>query len=476
MLLLAIADNSQARQRCLNPLNYGLSAAQNGVERYTALLRCHQDAVSKGLGVSYDGIKDIELDIPDTFNSIPLSEYTDFASVTITVRNVGKSNILFEMASQIADINITGKEIDNGNYQGNEVLRKGNFLLMVEDATPWVKQRTGYEYGAVRRDVFFISNGKTNEKPISSYQTSASKPKGKYCRTSTSKKTVKNLNFIRTEDSTAKTYCIKVQNQYNVELDNITIVTPEDEEKYGDTAIQIENSVNVTLNDISIHGTYSQKKKFGYGISMNNVNGLKVNRMYARAQWGVFGTNNLQNAVLRDCDINRFDIHCYGRNVKAIGCKFSGLYNQFSSIFGVIEFDRCVYTDFVPILIESSYNAYTPFNLIWKDCTFYLNKTRNYLLTLFGVPEAYNERPELRRKCLPNIKLERCKVVLDADMKQWYLINTGGGKYQDKFDYITEIAMKNTHVVGNTDMIFKLCNEQLNTTMDLKVDIDIRHE
>lgn len=474
--LLLIAASSQARPYCLNPLSYGLWQATTGTERYEVLMRCHRDAVANGYGVSYKGIGEIELDIPASSTSIPLPEYTDFSGVTLFVRNNEKAKFLFEMSQKTSDIQVTGEDVDYGNYLGINNLRDGSHILIIEDSVPWVKQRTGYNYGAIRKEVFFVKDGKTDGRPIASYRTSASNPKGLYCSVSTSKKIVRNLKFVRAKGGTAQTYCIKVQNQYNAELDNIAIITPEDSDKYGDTAIQIVNCAKVVLNDISIHGTYSQERKWGYGININNVNGLTVNRMYARSKWGVFGTNNLQNVVLTNCDINRFDIHCYGKDIKAVNCKFSGLYNQLASVYGNVVFKKCQFNDFHPLLMADSYNAYTPFDLVWKDCTFNLSSKKNGILTLFSVPEQISERPELMHKCLPNIMVENCKVVLDHTVKKWYLIKSAGMKYHGAFNHISTITMKNVKVTGNLNATFDVCNEHLNIANELETNIDIRSE
>ena len=225
----------------------------------------------------------------------------------------------------------------------------------------------------------------------------------------------KNLKFVRTDKSKHKTFLLAVENQANVELSNIHIITPESN-KNDDAAIQITNSAMVELNDITIEGTYSQKNKWGYGVKLDNIYDLRIDRMYARANWGVFGTNNINKATLRNCDINRFDIHCYGRDVRCYNCKFTDLYNQFSSVYGDVYFENCTFTNFIPMLIESSYNAYTPFDLTFKSCTFNLTASKNYLMTLSGLEAAHNSRPELSRKALPNITIKNCTVNLADDV------------------------------------------------------------
>ena len=453
----------------VNPLDYGLNQAETGFQRYAVLLRCHEDAIAHGYGVNYQGIDSIDIDIPTNPSGIPLSYFTDFGGVKISVKNCSNSFFLFRLSNELNPIQVIGTDIDEGNFTSYKSLSNGMKMLVLEDETPWVNRRIGYNEIATRRDLLILKDGFSLNKPISSYSTLTTRIKSNYCNINEREIIIKNLTFIRDASSKYKTYLLRAQNQYKVNISDINVYTPSDDEKYGDAIILMINCAKVKLNDICFYGTYSQERKHGYGVNLDNIYDLEVNRMYARSKWGIFGTNNLQNVTLNDCDINRFDIHCYGRDVKAVNCKFSGLYNQFSSIYGKIEFEKCEFTNFIPILIESSYNAYTPFELSWKNCKFYLDKNHNYLMTLFGVPEAYNERPELRRKCLPNISVVKCKVFLDDDLDKWYLIHTGGVKYEDSFDYIKNIKMRNIRVKGSKGAKFELSTEQLRTTNKLKI-------
>ena len=79
----------------------------------------------------------------------------------------------------------------------------------------------------------------------------------------------------------------------------------------------------------------------------------------------MFGNNNVNKAMLQNCDINRFDIHCYGKDVSFEKCSFVDFYNQFSSVYCELYFRSCTFTSFFPILMEYSYNAYTGFDLVF---------------------------------------------------------------------------------------------------------------
>lgn len=456
--------------RILGPLDYGITEAADPIERYEILQKCHQEAVTKDYAISYLGIDTLRLEIPNGAEPLPLTEAVDFAGVTIIVENNQKDCFLYMMRSQMSKVQVCGPEIDKGVFD-NGVFNDGSFLLVVEDEEPWCS-REGYDSSVKRKDAMIIINGRASSSPVSSYSTPVSKPVAKYRPINNKKILIKNLNFERSRNSSFETYCISVVNQVNVELNNIRITTPENKEKYADKAIYLENCVDVWLNDISIYGTYSLPRRYGYGICLMNITNLRINRMYGRGNWGVFGTHCLNNVVLKDCDINRFDIHSYGKDVKAIGCKFTDLYNQFSSIFGTIEFYKCLFKNFRPVLIESSYNAYTPFNLIWRKCTFFLDEKHNFLVTLYGVPAEYNNRPELRRKSLPNIRVQNCKVILSDDVKTWHLVETGGVKYQDSFDGIQQITIKGLKVKDSDLVDFKLFSEEIETTNPVTVNVN----
>ena len=61
----------------VNPIDYGVNTAVNGVERYNALYKAHCAALKKGATVSYKGIDSLEIEIPADAKPIPLGEKTD---------------------------------------------------------------------------------------------------------------------------------------------------------------------------------------------------------------------------------------------------------------------------------------------------------------------------------------------------------------------------------------------------------------
>lgn len=466
LLFLVCRFVNVSAHETINPSAYGILEAKTGVDRYRCLLACHQDAIKKNVSISYAGINKLDIEIPSDAVSIPLPNEVDFAGIQLNVVNNQKSIFLFVSDEPTYSILVSQKSIDTGRFSDNHVLSSGSFLLILNDEKPWVENRKGYNYGATRRDVLVVSNGVAQNSVTYPYCNGNSIPKAAYAKIG-ARKMYKNLVFNRSVSSSKMTNLISVRNSYGVSLSCITLNTPQDNSLYGDAAIQIKNSADVKMKDITINGTYSQTGQYGYGINLDNVTMFTGECIYARARWGVFGTYNVNGTTLIDCDINRFDIHCYGKDVRCYNCHFSDLYNQFSSVFGDVYFEKCTFTNFTPVLIESSYNAYTPFDLTFKECTFNLSDKNNRILTLMSLEKAHSPRPELSRKALPNIIIRNCTVNLAEDVKNWYIINTGKVTYKESLDYISKIEVNRLKINGNVD--YKLFSTDLKTTNPLRV-------
>lgn len=448
LLLLMCCGNNTLKCnpaiKTVNPTQFGLKKAKTGEERFYVLQRTHEEACRRGIGVSYAGIKDIYIVIPSNPKSIPLGSYTDFANVTFTVENKKKDFSLFLLSDSLTSVEVKGKEIDKHDFSRNPVLKKGNKLLVIEDMTPWVENRIGYNYGATREDIMIVKGGKCEHGPVQSYCTSASSPACSYREVDVSaKKIIKNTVFNRTKNSSHKTRFVTVKNQYNVELSNITINTPEGSGLYGDKAIHIINCSDVVFANIAINGTYSLPDRYGYGITLKNTYNVKFYNLYARGNWGVFGNNNVHRAFLKNCDINRFDIHCYGKDISFEDCSFVDLYNQFSSVYGLISFKNCTFTSFTPVLLGHSYNAYTEFDVRFEKCSFNLDKNHNSIVRFSGFTKQENSRPELKKKNLPNVTMIDCAVNMPKGLKKWYVYHTARAKeYEGSFGNVSKVVIE----------------------------------
>lgn len=184
---------------------------------------------------------------------------------------------------------------------------------------------------------------------------------------------------------------------------------------------------------------------------MNNIWNHTAHNVTATGNWGVYGTNNINKALIEDCDLNRFDIHCYGRDVTSRNCVYRNLYNQFSSAYGDIRYEECLFIGFVPYLNAGSYNAYTPVSVVFDKCTFNLvqqaNKTTS-IAKITGLDSEPNNRLELAKKALPNFSFKNCTINIDQNVKRGYFFNFGPVKNLKPLGNISSITMKNITING----------------------------
>ncbi len=397
----------------ISPYEFGLQKAKTGEERYEVLLKTHKEAIRRGMTVDYHGIKDINLTIPSNAESIPLGAENEFAGVIFNVTNKSQNCFLFLLKNKPHSIEVTAKEIDKGGRFKSPALNPGIKLLVVEDKNPWVKNREGYSYGHVRRDIICIRNGWGQNKPIMPYDNVNSAPSCRYYDCYIPKIRISGLTLNRTAESTSETYLCQIVGMNNVLIKDIIINTiPND--LVEDMAINISDCTNVSIENVTINGTYSRSNYSGYGICMNNIWNFSAKKLIAKANWGIFGNNNINTAKINDSEINRFDVHCYGRDINFENVVFYDLYNQFSSVFGTIAFEKCTFYNFTPVLYEYTYNTYNEHNLVFNNCTFNPSKKRNYLVFAGVLSNSRNERNELYQKCWPRITINN--MIINAPL------------------------------------------------------------
>lgn len=448
-LLVLMTNFIKGQKDTLTPFMFGLEKAQTDIERYYVLYNTHKAATIMDAFVDYNGIQEMDIEIPADAQPIPLSSHNDFGHLVLNVRNNSKACYLFELKNAVDSIKVTKAMIDRGDFSQVPELSSGTFLLLLKDDSLWVDKRQGYSYGHTRQDILFIKNGRAQNRPIMPYNTEESRPAAAFCPVSTQRKLIAGLTINRLKDCTYKTYCIDVQNEYNVEIRDVVITTPANN-KYADAAIRVNNCAEVIMNHVNINGTYSQTNHYGYGIAMDNVWRSYIRNLTSRSNWGIFGCNNINEVLLDSCDINRYDIHCYGRAVTIQNCKFKNLYNQFSSVFDTIIFKNCSFTNHTPVLLESSYNAFTPFELIFDNCIFNINNKCNYIVDARDLSNVRNTRPEVAQKDLPNLTIINSKINLMEAVSKLYMFHFTSVSYTGSVGYLSRITTNGLKIHGGS--------------------------
>lgn len=455
----------------LTPFDYGLAEAKTGMDRYDVLLRTHQAAVASGVNVDYSGIKRIEIEIPRHYTPIPLSDYNDFKGCVFVVTNTYKNCHLFEYVGNGRPISVNKKQIDDGDFRSIPVLKKGKNLLIVEDKNPWVDKRKGYDYGHQRKDVLLIENGVATNSVTRSYNNIDSNPECLYIKQNEKPFIFKNITIERTTGCTFLTHILYVKGIDNVIISDVAIHTPANK-LANDRGLLIYDCTNVKMENVHIDGTYSQTDRSGYGVTLNNVWNFKATWMYGKGNWGIFGNNNVNTALIEDSKINRFDIHCYGRDISFKNVEFFDLYNQYSSVFGTISYDHCTFTNFVPVLNGGSYNSYVEHDIVFNDCVFNATKKKNYLIKLSKLGTDVNARRELATKALPNVRIKNLTVNMTdgADYLYLFFPNTSARKVEG-LNYLSDITIDGMTIVEDVKESFKgiaLSNVHLNTAKQVK--------
>lgn len=450
----------------LSPLNFGLAKARNGLERYNVLYETHKAAVAAGVNVDYSGIKTVSIEIPEKAKRIPLTRYNDFKGCVFVVKNTTNKVWLFDYEEKGIPIELSGKSIDAGDFRRVSPLNSGRYLLVIEDKKPWVNNRKGYKYGHQRKDILLIENGKAVNTVVKPHGNMESSPKCTYIKQEREAFAFKNVTIRRDGASTFVTNIASITGVDDVRLTNVNIYTPQSS-LTDDRALTINNCTNVSLDNVHIDGTYSQTDHSGYGVFMNNIWNFKATRMYGKGNWGVFGNNNINTALIEDSKINRFDIHCYGRDIAFKKVEFFDLYNQYSSVFGTISYDHCTFTNFVPVLNGGSYNSFVGHDIVFSDCMFNATEKKNYLIKLSKLETDTNTRKELASKALPNVRIKNLTVNMTEGADYLYLFYTNSSaKKVEGLDYLSNISIDGLTVVENGKKPFKgvaLNNVQLKT-------------
>lgn len=459
----------------LSPLDYGLEKAESGEERYKVLLKTHKAAVAAGVNVDYSGINEIELEIPKGSPRIPLTKTNDFKGCIFRIRNNTQKSWLFSAYANRIPINIDKSLIDKGDFRSVPELESASYLLLIEDKSPWVQNRRGRDYGHQRKDVLLLRNGMAQNSVIMPYNNDMSVPVCSYIKVEEVPLVIRNITVYRDSLCKQVTNIFYISGYDNVQLSDIEIFTPKNALS-GDNAIRIYDSTNVTMRNILINGTYSQENQSGYGISLLNVWNYKAYNISGKGNWGIFGTNNMNTVSIYDSDINRFDIHCYGKDCYFENVNFSDVNNQFGSVFGSIIFNNCSFTNFTPLVNRASYYSYVPYDIYLNHCVFNVTKSKRYLFHMGEVSDDVNVRRELSRKCWPNIYIKELTVNIPGEVDEFGIITSKViGKPKTQFDYISKIQIKGLTINVSPETILKrilLCKYKVNLSKALELILD----
>lgn len=411
-----------ANEQILTALN-NQSLTAEGL--YKALRSAHGYAVSHNESITYPANRTIYLTVPaDEPYSMPLPLDTNFNGCHFIVTNNAHDLALFSMVNTGTAISFNRSDIYKLNNLSSSYpnLGPGPKLLKITDAH-WTYAYSDY---FDRQDILFINNHVIQNDPITGYGDCLVEPSYLYYDVTIVQKTIKNAKLTRTSGSTYITKFLWVVGQYNVKVSNIEIYTPSPGTLTGENCISIHDSAKIVIQNVSFNGTYSNESNFGYGISVINVwDSTFTNISCTNTIWGLFGNRCVNTASLNGCSINRFDIHCYGRDILCVNCTFkktnslsstSHIYNRYSSMYGYVTYRYCTFEYFRPLRIDPAYNAYTPFSMTMENCILKVSDFSKCIVDLMEFNTAANSRTELLQKYLPSITIENLTLEASSDV------------------------------------------------------------
>ncbi len=473
--VLALMSVPQQTIPKLSLEDYGWSKAKTGEQRATVIYRAQRAAVNEGGVVDYSGLTEIDLEITEKFKTIPLTGRDDFSGITFNVTNKAQNTYLFSRSNRSVRVNVPKNLLDGDDFTSVPELAKGEVLLIIEDQNLWVDNRAGREYGHTRKDILLIKDGKSQNKVIAPYDNEESSPKCSYVRLDDDAAGyVRNFTLNRMSGSTKITDCIKIQGQCHFTIKGVTINTPESK-LTQDRALRVQDCADITFEDVVINGSYSTTTRYGYGININNAWNVLLHRVKGSGTWGVMGTHNLSNARLVDCDMNRFDIHCYGRDYSLTDCRITGWFSGGSSVFGNIRYERCVFTNTIPLEYGRSYKTSVGAEVLFKDCIFNVTKNRNAVFSSQIFKYGVNERKGLTQRCLPNITIQGMTINVPKGVDKVYVYDIPGVQQEKKtVGYIGKIVIEDLRIVCEDEgqnLSFLLSSSAVPMDAELKVEI-----
>ena len=63
------------------------------------------------------------------------------------------------------------------------------------------------------------------------------------------------------------------------------------------------------------------------------------------------------------------------------------------------------------------------------------------IIYIMGIPKQENERFELAKKCLPNIKIDNCQIEFKEPLKECYIFKSDTQRLPISFGYISQIVL-----------------------------------
>ena len=388
----------------------------------SAMETCRDQGVTK---VNFPALADTgerTYTVPSNGSYIKLPPQVNFNGWTIIgVNQKNQKWPLFSLekfsTDRRTDFHLTKTDVDKGDYVNCPELCSGRKILVLQDQKEWTYRTDGNDTGPFyRRDVIALNDGVPENKPIAPWDTLSTALSYYYYEANNDPVVIENLTFkrYRNPGSYGILKLIRIDAKYDVTFRNITVEFTESSgsiTKTEDSCFEVYNSAHVKFINITVNGTYSSATSYGYAFYLDNVYDISFHDVTASGLWGVIGTRNLNRTYLKDCAMNRMDIHCYGRDVRCVDCSFINeesnvrISNDYSSLFGSLHYERCIFRKSLPVYLAADYHAYSGFDLVMDSCTLDYPNHSGCIIKAGYIETPEKKRPEFQKINWPNVHI-----------------------------------------------------------------------
>ncbi len=401
-------------------------------------------------GTTYNIVWDIpelKLNYNATIYLDPNKTY-DFNNAKIYAHSLSISRYLFtvDYASSRTDITSTVyKKISEAIKDEFFAYKQG--LIIVDDLTPlYERPSSGQIYK--RRDILLVQNNELCNYPIFNYDDDPDTEASiKFLPITSGGFKFCNLHFDRT-GAVNMTPLLWVNYCYKPEICNLIVDSSHREwDGYAESGtIRFEYVHSPYIHDISINNCYgdpvgsSSESHVSYNINITGGTNVIIERLNGNARWHSFGNQSINGAVLRDCIVDQWDSHTYGKDYLFENCTFhTDHLGQPEK--GFMHFIHCKFLHSNIGYTSDSDIASFPIQKIFDGCTF--EDQDKALVNISQIHTLDNLRQMLVSGEYPTLIVNNC-ILNIVKTRTTYVFY--------------EISDKNTELI-NSD---KLCNIYIN--------------
>lgn len=323
-------------------------------------------------------------------------------------------------------------------------------IIFIEDRTP-LYNRTTNKIDYVRRDVLLVQNNELCNLPIMDYDddpdTNAeiifmpiSHGGFKFC----------NLRYDRT-GGVEMTPLLWINYVYKPEIYNITIDSDHPEWKgYAESGtIRLEWVYSPYLHDLSLNNCYGDvvgTDQVNYNINMQGATNVVVERVFANCKWHTWGNQSINGAVCRDCILDQWDSHVYGKDFLFENCTFH-LDHLGCPEVGFLKCINCKFINAnIGYLADSNVSIF-PTQRIFESCVFELQDKP--LVRVSPIHDHDTVRQLIKFEKYPTLNIKDCIINISGKRTTWILYEVVEG-YTDSTT--NEFIRSNGDIIDSDQM------------------------